>query len=571
VNRGIWGANRVVLEGLIHPTSRVYHAVVPGPARTSIRNFNHNILYPGRLVNHALQGRWTDAREDSVRFLTNTTVGVGGLFDVATRWDIPRPRAGFAQTFTRWGWQPGTYIMLPFLGPSDDTHLAGLILDETLEPWNYVDDARLVSYAVTYNELVKSTEDAVRFVRSEADPYASLKYVWTYTSKDAEPDWTVNGPKHRSTLDTLGVATFRPRDPDFVKRGRTGSVTIPSTGSRLRFSLWLREENAPLVYISPGLGSHRLANASIVTAEYLYQQGFSVVSTTSAFHPEFMERASSVAIPAYPPIDSADLLASLTAIDRSLEKRHGNRLGRRALVGFSMGGFQALYLAARETKAEPAQMRFDRYIAINPPVSLRHGIGFLDEAFQAPDAWPAESRQDRIDNSVHKAAKVGTLPPAKLMDPPFDGIESKYLIGLNFRLTLRDIIYSTQKRKDMGLLATPLSPWRRDEAYREIFGISFRDYFTRFIVPFYSTQGIGLQDFAREGDLRTYGRALRSQSKAHVLTNRNDFLLSPEDVSWLGGTFGTSRLRLFPSGGHLGNLNTPPMQEALLRSLEGIK
>jgi hypothetical protein len=123
----------------------------------------------------------------------------------------------------------------------------------------------------------------------------------------------------------------------------------------------------------------------------------------------------------------------------------------------------------------------------------------------------------------------------------------------------------------MGVLSNPLSPWRRDAAYQEMFGISFRDYFTRFVIPHYSKHGIGLSDFTREGNLRTYSSALRSQPKAYVLTNRNDFLLSPADVSWLGGTFGNSRLSLFPSGGHLGNLNSPPMQEALLKSLDGIK
>lgn len=570
MNRGIWVMNRGVLQGVIQPTSRVYHAIVPKPARTSIRHFNHNILFPGRVINQALQGRWDDAGDDSLRFLTNTTVGVGGFFDVATRWNMARPEADFAQTFSKWGWKPGTYLMLPFLGPSDETHATGLVFDEAAEPWNYVNDARVISYATTYNRLVESTEEAVRFVRSEADPYAGVKYAWSYASREDDPDWSTHGPKDVATIQTLGVATFKTKNPDFIKYSREMSATIPSTGKKLKFTYWLQKKPAPLVYIAPGLGSNRLATTNIVTAEYLYQKGFSVICTTSVFHPDFMEHASTAALPAHPPTDTRDMSVALHAIDQLMEKRHPGHFGQRALIGFSMGAFQSLYLAAHENKQDPGQVHFERYIAINPPVSLYDGITCLDRFHAAPNVWPSEIRQERVDNAVHKAAKVIKLPPSALLDPPFDGVESKYLIGLNFRLTLRDVLYSTQKRHDMGVLSTPLSPWRRDEAYREMLGLSYRDYFEKFVLPYYKSQGIGIADFKRAGDLRTYASKLRAQPKAYVLTNRNDFLLSPQDISWLGGTFGKSRLSLFPSGGHLGNLNSAPMQEAIYKALEGL-
>jgi ABC-type transporter lipoprotein component MlaA/pimeloyl-ACP methyl ester carboxylesterase len=571
MNRGIWVMNRGVLQGIIQPTSRVYHGLVPRPARTSIRHFNYNILFPGRVLNQALQGRWTDVGDDSLRFLTNTTVGVAGLFDVATRWDMPRPSGDFAQTFGRWGWKPGTYIMLPFLGPSDETHATGLVLDEATEPWNYVKNARAISYATTYNRLVESTEEAVRFVRSEADPYSGIKYAWSYASREDDPDWSTHGPKDLSTIQTLGVATLKVKDPDFIKFSREMGARIPGTGKKIKFTYWLQKEAAPVVYIAPGLGSSRLSNTNLVTAEYLFGQGYSVVSTTSVFHPDFMEHASTSALPAYPPSDTRDMLVALTAIDETLEKRHPRLLGKRALVGFSMGAFQALYLSAREGKEDAGQIRFERYIAINPPVSLHHGVLALDRFHAAPDAWPAAVRQSRVDNAVHKAAKVIQLPPSAMQDPPFDAVESQYLIGLNFRLTLRDVLYSTQKRRDMGVLSVPLSPWRREEAYREMLGLSYRDYFEKFVIPYYRDKGVTLEDFKRAGNLRTYSAGLRRQPRAHVLTNRNDFLLSPQDIAWLGSTFGASRLTLFPTGGHLGNLNSSPMQEAISKALDGLR
>jgi phospholipid-binding lipoprotein MlaA len=67
-----------------------------------------------------LQGNWTGAGEETARCLCNTIIGLGGFFDVATRWGIPKHDANFGQTFQKWGWKPAFYLMLPIFGPSDD-------------------------------------------------------------------------------------------------------------------------------------------------------------------------------------------------------------------------------------------------------------------------------------------------------------------------------------------------------------------------------------------------------------------------------------------------------------------
>lgn len=572
VNRGTWAVNRGLLTGVIQPTGRAYRAVVPTEARKSVNNFARNITYPGRLINNSLQGRWQGAGDESLRFICNTTVGVGGFFDVASKWDIPKSDADFGQTFSRWGWTPGTYIMLPLFGPSDETHTAGTISDRAADPLTYIAPTPYsVTSAVTaVNRLSDSSEAATRFVKSEADPYSGLKYVWSYAGKDEAPDWSVRGPKDQSTLQTLGVVGIRCQDPEFPARGRELSVKIPSTGRKLKFNCWIQPEAAPLVYINPGLGSHRLSSTNLSIAEVLYQNGFSVVTTTSVFHPDFMEHASTAALPAYPPVDSHDLLISLTEIDRKLEKKYSGRFGKRALVGCSMGAYQALYLAANEKK-NAGLLHFDRHVAIDTPVSFTYGIGCLDKFYQAPSAWPANQRQALVNNTVHKATKMATLPPSEMANPPFDGVESQFLIGMTFRLTLRDAIFSSQSRNNMGVLQTPLSNWKREPAYQEILGFSYRDYFNRFVLPYYNSKGIGVADFAREGNLKNLATGLRGNSKVRILINRNDFLLAPGDISWLQSTIGNSRVTVFPNGGHLGNLSTGPVQSALVGSLDGLK
>ncbi len=571
VNRGVWGLNRGLLLGVIEPTGRVYQTIVPRPVRSSINHFSHNVLYPGRLVNETLQGRWKDAGDDSLRFLTNSTVGVAGFFDVASRWNMPKPGADFAQTFKGWGWKPSTYVMLPFLGPSDDCSATGSVLDEATEPWNYVGVYRRISYGTTYNRITERSGETARMVRSEADPYSLTRLAWSYISKDEAPDWTLRGPRDPATLQTLAVAAIQTKNPGFAHAGRQTSVVVPTTGRRLAFNVWLQKHKAPLVYVTPGLGSHRLSTTTLSVAEALYQNGFSVVAVASVFHPEFMENASTAAIPAYPPTDTGDLLTALTAIDRSLEKQHPERLGKRALVGCSMGGYQALYLAAHEKRQAADLLRFDRYIGINTPISLHHGVECVDSFHDAPLAWPADRRQQRVNNAVHKVGGLTALPPSALAAPPFDAIESKFLIGANFRLTLRDIIFSSQTRENLGILQTPLSKWRREPAYEEIMDYSFKDYVRIFAVPYLASKGISQAEFQRQVTLRNFAAPLRSQSKARVITNRNDFLLAPGDLAWLGSTLGRENLRVFPDGGHLGNLASPHVQGAIVGFLSDLK
>jgi ABC-type transporter lipoprotein component MlaA/pimeloyl-ACP methyl ester carboxylesterase len=571
VNRGLWGVNHGLLVGVMQPSGRVYRAVVPPPARRSINHFTRNITYPTRLVNNVLQGRWSGAGDESLRFLCNTTAGVGGLFDVASKWNIAKSDADFGQTFTRWGWKPTTYVMLPLLGPSDETHAIGTAADELSEPWNYARPYIYGSYGTSYNRLTDQTEDAVQFIHTEADPYVGVKNIWTYVSKDSPPNWQAPGEKDPATLQTLAVALIEPKDPEFLQHGRIMSVRMPSTGRNMKFNYWLQKTHAPLVYISPGQGLHRESNTTLALAEMIYQSGYSVVTTTGVFHPDFMENASTADLPAYPPVDCHDMLVELSEFDRVLGKKHPGLFGKRALVGFSMGGFQALYLAAREKKADPGLLRFDRYVAIDTPVDLQFGFNSIDKCYSAPEAWPTAERQASINNALHKVASLGTLPAGSTGELPFNGIESKFLIGMSFRLTLRDTLFSSQIRHNMGVLQTPLSSWRRDPAYNEILQYTFNDYYLRFVLPYYKQRGVGMGDFNREVNLRSYQANLGSNPKVRVMVNQDDFILNPRDVSWLRSTFGPSKLTVFPNGGHIGNLTSPAVRKSVIGSLDGLK
>jgi pimeloyl-ACP methyl ester carboxylesterase len=280
-----------------------------------------------------------------------------------------------------------------------------------------------------------------------------------------------------------------------------------------------------------------------------------------------------VALPAYLPVDGRDLHVALTEIDHHLNASYPNRVGDKALMGYSMGALESLFIASAAPTNQPPLLKFDRYVAINTPVRMLHGVSKLDEFYSAPLEWPSAERTDDIENTFLKVAALSktTLTPQTSL--PFNAIESKFLIGLSFRFTLRDIIFSSQRRNDQGVLKQPLWGLRREPVYQEILQYSYQDYFEKFVVPLYQARGMPspAAELEKAGDLRTYQAGLRANPNIRVIVNQNDFLLSDDDLAWLRATFPPEELTVFPQGGHLGNLINPSVQEAILGALEGLK
>ena len=584
LNRAMWAFNKGLLTDVIKPTSKVYRFVVVKRVRTSIGNFGRNLTYPGRLINNLLQGKWTGARDESYRFVCNSTAGVAGLFDVAAKWKIQKSDADFGQTFGQWGWKPNCFLMLPFLGPSNDRDTVGFAADTAANPLLYIAPYKFdgnnpltylgpytyFTYAVMYNDLSDTVRESVRFSQAEPDPYSEIQYAWTFARENRVADFKVTGIPDQAARETLESVFFTYEDLAFPDRGRTRSVLIPATGRRLPFTYWLQPGKAPVVYIVPGLGSHRLALSSLALAELVYKNGFSAVCLSSPFNPEFMENASTAALPAYLPVDGHDLHAALTEIDHRLNALNPGRLGDKALLGYSMGAFDSLYVAATAPANQSPLLRFDRYVAIDTPVRLLQGVSKLDEFYQSPLQWPDASRTDDIENTFLKVAALSksTLTPQTSL--PFNAIESKFLIGLSFRLVLRDIIYSSQRRHNQGVLQHAIWKFRRDPVYQEILRYSYQDYFAKFVIPYYQARRLPSEALEKAGDLRTYDAGLRANPDIRVIVNQNDFLLSEDDLAWLRATFAPEHLTVFPQGGHLGNLDNPLVQKSILGALAGL-
>ena len=134
INRVIFEFNEVVDDNILEPVAKGYKYVTPDPVEKGISNFFSNLGEINTIANDLLQLKFQQAAKDSLRFVVNSTIGVLGVFDVATTLGLSKNKEDFGQTLGFWGVPNGPYLVLPFLGPSSFRDAPGAFVDYELSP-----------------------------------------------------------------------------------------------------------------------------------------------------------------------------------------------------------------------------------------------------------------------------------------------------------------------------------------------------------------------------------------------------------------------------------------------------
>jgi phospholipid-binding lipoprotein MlaA len=181
LNRATYKFNDALDRMALRPLAKLYQAAVPKPARTAVSNFLGNLQYPTTAVNDFLQAKVKDGFSDTARFLVNTTVGIGGLFDPAGHMGLARHDEDFGQTLGYWGVPSGPYLVIPVLGPSDFRDAPARYVDRLTDPTHYtptryhktmVGNVELGLIAVDRRAEFLSVDDSLR---SAFDPYVVMR------------------------------------------------------------------------------------------------------------------------------------------------------------------------------------------------------------------------------------------------------------------------------------------------------------------------------------------------------------------------------------------------------------
>ncbi len=169
---------------LLRPIAVAYRTVVPGAVRRPVHNLLTNLAAPTAFANDVLQAKPRRAGDTVMRFLINTTAGVGGLFDVATGLGFPAHSTDFGITLAVWGVGEGPFLFLPLLGPSNGRDATGYAGNIALDPFTYlsfggVNTLRYSKYGLGIVDARERLIDPIDQVKKTAlDPYATFRSLY---------------------------------------------------------------------------------------------------------------------------------------------------------------------------------------------------------------------------------------------------------------------------------------------------------------------------------------------------------------------------------------------------------
>ncbi len=193
LNRPIHGFNAVLDSVTLKLLAKGYNYVIPSFMRRGVTNFSQNLLSPLNIINHFLQGKPGDGFGQTGRFLFNSTIGIGGLIDVAADIGLDQKNEDFGQTLAVWGVPDGPYVVIPFLGPRTLRGATMIPLNFLADPLYHYKDSSVRDKVY----LLRLVNFRARLLSAEAltkgayDPYITLREAYLqrrrYVIYDGDP------------------------------------------------------------------------------------------------------------------------------------------------------------------------------------------------------------------------------------------------------------------------------------------------------------------------------------------------------------------------------------------------
>ncbi len=200
-NREIYAFNQRLDRAVAKPVAKFYVSTVPRPVRTGIHNALTNLNAPVVFANELMQARLSDAAGTAGGLVINTTLGLGGFVDVASRFGIVRHDSDFGITLGTWGLPEGPYLMLPLIGPAPPRDLTGKLADILLDPMFYVSYNGKVYADVGVGALnivdwrAENLGTLESIERTSIDPYAATRSLYLqYRKAQVQGDAATDTP-----------------------------------------------------------------------------------------------------------------------------------------------------------------------------------------------------------------------------------------------------------------------------------------------------------------------------------------------------------------------------------------
>lgn len=344
-------------------------------------------------------------------------------------------------------------------------------------------------------------------------------------------------------------------------------------------TLAYQDHKAPLIFVIAGTGSSHDTPRMRKLQKALYQGGFHVISLTSPTHMDFVVNASE-GLPGDSLDDARDLYRVMELAYENVRSKID--VSYFALSGYSLGAFNAAFVARLDE--EKKLFNFNKVLLINPPVSLYDSVSTLDSllvdnipgGMEKFDQWfrSVLTELSSVSNELEHTELSGDFlySAYKRLPPSEENLAA--LIGLAFRMNSANMIFAADVMNGGGYIVPKNARLSTSTSLTRYAMVSYQtrfiDYFNEYLFPYYRKQDPNLtrQALLERLNLRYIEPYLKSTGKVGLIHNEDDIILQPGQIDYLQGLFG-NRARIFPTGGHLGNMFHPEVVSFMLDFLTG--
>ena len=606
-NRKIFIFNSKVNKYIIRPVNIVWASVMPKYGMDRIQNLYTNIEFPIRLAGCLLQKDFKASKSETLRFLTNTTLGFGGLYDPAKdHFKIEPRQEDMEQVLAHYKVKKGPYLVLPIVAFGNLRDIAGQVLDCPLNPTSYVIGpiALLAKSVVLLNKTSYMQALAKAIDSTYADPYAITKELCgvdkyikcsnldrkevlaekmasqnivkisdvvdnadltSIKNANLKADIRLNNYNPQSpVVDSMRTALFDDKtlnasiwselsvwNKGFGKKIKTSSVSIDAKHPNYKYRHILQKnKTAPLAILYPSFGEGIMSYHSVVMAKMFYDEGYSVVIQGSAFQWEFAKSMPDDYKPGYPARDASYLRTVTGKIINNLETKNACKFDKKVLVGTSFGALTALFVASQEENDNT--LGISKYISINPPIEVLFALRQVDKYAQDWKNNPDDIKM-RAAVTAEKVIQVsqnisGTKSQKTAENSTPNDIESLPFTDDEAKLIIGFIM--RQKLSDLVFTIENCSKSKRNDVQESINNLSFYDYAQKYLLIDNYTSVTQLN---YDTSLYSVANFLQKSEKYKIYHSLDDYYVNPEQLAWLKKQ-SNNKAVFFNNGSHLGFL-----------------
>lgn len=609
-NRKLFVFNLKLNKYILRPINTLWGSIMPQCALNRLQNVYNNINFPVRVVSCAIQKDFKSSRTEFVRFLANTTIGLGGAFDPASSiFKMESHDEDMEQALGYRNVKPGYYWVLPIV-QGNVRDLVGQLLDAPLRPTSYVPFATSAFYI---NSTTSSQAGIKRLDEANADPYEvarQLKGLDMYMKVNnldrkavlEEKENELNTINIRNTAQNMdlhehsppelkadiNLVNYDPQGPlidsmrsalfdnekvdssiwsetsvwnrTFKKRLKISSVNIEKTRPNYKYRYILqKDKTAPLAIIYPAFGEGILGDKAVREAKILYDEGYSVVIQSSAFHWEFVRSMPEDYKPGIPSQDAKKLRLATSKIIDDIQTKKKYKFSKKILIGNSFGALTTLFVAAQEENDNT--LGISNYFAINPPIDTFFALKQLDKHSQDWKNNPADIKL-RIAVTAQKILEVSKNKDYKNakydnLSLPFNNDEANLVIGYVMKQKLYDVVFTIEN----------CSRSKPNKLYESITDMSFEDYAQKYLQGDLATSGQSNEQVSYDASLYSLADFLQNNKKYKIYHSIDDYYVNAEQLIWLKKQSADKSV-FFSNGSHLGFLYRKEFMDVFKKDIQ---